>query len=87
LTVAKLSGISVPVLILVGDDDVARLDHTVSLYQSIPESQLAVVPGASHAVLKEHTKECVRIIERFLLEPVPPVTKYPLRLADDGPPN
>jgi len=81
MTTTQLAGISVPVLVLVGDDDVARLGHTVSLYESIPESQLAVVPGASHAVLKEHTKECVRFIERFLLGPVPPVTKYPLRRA------
>ena len=83
LTLAELSGVSVPVLVMVGDDDVARLDHTVSLYESIPESQLAVVPGASHAVLKEHTNECVRLIQRFLLGPVPPVTKYPLRRGDD----
>jgi pimeloyl-ACP methyl ester carboxylesterase len=87
LTVTELTEVSVPVLVMVGDDDVARLDHTVSLYESIPESQLAVIPGASHAVLKEHTKECVRIIERFLLGPVPPVTKYPLRRANDGPPH
>jgi pimeloyl-ACP methyl ester carboxylesterase len=81
MTTDQLAGISVPVLVLVGDDDVARLDHTVTLYESIPESQLAVVPGASHAVLKEHTKECVRLIQRFLLDPVPPVTKYPHRRA------
>jgi pimeloyl-ACP methyl ester carboxylesterase len=84
MTTAQLAGITVPVLVLVGDDDVARLDHTVSLYESIRQSQLAVVPGASHAVLKEHTKECARLIERFLLGPVPPKTKYPLRRADDG---
>lgn len=83
LTVIQLSTISVPVLVMVGDDDVARLDHTVSLYEAIPESQLCVVPGASHSVLKEHTKECVRVIQRFLLGPVPPVTRYPLRRAHD----
>jgi pimeloyl-ACP methyl ester carboxylesterase len=87
LTVAQLSEVSVPVLVMVGDDDVARLDHTVSLYEAIRESQLAVVPGASHAVLKEHTSECVRMIQRFLLGPVPPVTKYPLRRADDDQPH
>ncbi|MHB8379711.1 MAG: alpha/beta fold hydrolase [Acidimicrobiales bacterium] len=82
LTVEQLAGVTVPVLVMVGDDDVARLDHTVSLYESIPEAQLAVVPGASHAVLKEHTKECVLIIEQFLLGPASPLTKSPLRRAD-----
>jgi pimeloyl-ACP methyl ester carboxylesterase len=85
MTIEELSRISVPVLVLVGDDDVARLDHTVSLYEALRESQLCVIPGASHSVLKEHTKECVRVMKRFLLGPVPPVTRYPLRRAhDDG---
>lgn len=82
LTVAKLRTISVPVLVMSGDDDVARLEHTVSLYESIPESQLAVLPGTSHAVMKERTKESVRTIRRFFLDPVPPVTEYPLRRGD-----
>jgi pimeloyl-ACP methyl ester carboxylesterase len=81
LTVSQLADITVPVLVMVGDDDVARLDHTVSLFESLPFAQLAVVPGASHAVLKEHTKECVLIIEQFLLGPALPLTKYPLRRA------
>jgi pimeloyl-ACP methyl ester carboxylesterase len=79
LTVSDLATISVPVLVMSGDDDVTRLEHTVSLYESIPESQLAVFPGTSHSVLKERTKECARTIERFFLSPLPPVTEYPLR--------
>jgi len=84
MTTSQLASIPVPVLVMVGDDDVARLEHTVSLYEALHESQLAVVPGASHAVWKEHTEECVRVILRFLLGPVPPVTKYPLRRGDNG---
>jgi pimeloyl-ACP methyl ester carboxylesterase len=85
LQVEDLRGVSVPVLVMSGDDDVARLDHTVTLYEAIPSAQLAVLPGASHAVLKEQTKECVRMITRFLLGPVPPATKYPLRRAHRDP--
>jgi pimeloyl-ACP methyl ester carboxylesterase len=81
LSVEELRGVSVPVLVMSGDDDVARLDHTVALYEAIPAAQLAVLPGASHGVLKEQTKVCVRMITRFFLGPVPPTTKYPLRRA------
>ena len=63
---------------MAGDDDVASY-HTVALYEALPEAQLAIVPGASHALLKERTRECVRLIEAFLLGPIPPVTLYPLR--------
>jgi pimeloyl-ACP methyl ester carboxylesterase len=84
LTLERLATISVPVLVMSGDDDVTNLSHTIQMYEAIPEAQLAIVPGASHAVLKERTKECVQIIERFFRGPIPPRTKYPLRRASSG---
>lgn len=84
MSVSDLAQIEVPVLVMAGDDDVATLEHTAALYESIPVAQLAIVPGASHAVLKERTKECVRIIRRFLGQELPVVTMSPLRRAGDG---
>jgi pimeloyl-ACP methyl ester carboxylesterase len=83
MTLAELATIAVPVLVMSGDDDVTNLSHTVQMYEAIPEAQLAVLPGTSHAVLKERTKECAEIIERFFLGPVPPRTEYPLRRASN----
>src|SRR3954468_15514824 len=51
--------ITAPVLIIVGDSDVVRLDHVVELFRmlgggvmgdlaGLPKSQLAVLPGTSH---------------------------------------
>ena len=81
LRVHDLKSVTVPVLILVGDDDAATLKHTTSMYEAIPEAQLAVLPGASHSVLKEKTKICLLLIEDFLLGPIPPKTQSPLRRA------
>ena len=81
LTVDELRTITTPILVMSGDDDVARLDHTVSLYEALSEAQLAVIPGASHGVLKEQTQLCLSIIVRFFLGPIPPITKLPLRRA------
>lgn len=81
LRLHDLESVTVPALILCGDDDVATLEHTVSMYEAIPESQLAILPGASHSVLKEKTKACLLLIEDFLLGPVPPKTQSPLRRA------
>lgn len=83
MTTEDLARITVPVLVLAGDDDVATLEHTVAMYESIPNSQLAIVPGTSHAVLKERTKDCVRLIRRFLTQRLPPQTRAPLRRAPD----
>jgi pimeloyl-ACP methyl ester carboxylesterase len=79
LSTRDLATIAVPVLVMAGDDDVATLAHTCSMYEAIPEAQLAIVPGTSHMLLKERTKESVRIIEHFLRSKVPPVTFAPLR--------
>jgi pimeloyl-ACP methyl ester carboxylesterase len=81
LTPAQLTALTRPVLVMVGDDDIVDLAHTVVLYQSLPDAQLAVVPGSSHAVLKERPKESARIIRRFLTQNLPPVTMQPVRRA------
>jgi hypothetical protein len=64
---------------MAGDDDVAALSHTCSMYEAIPQGQLSIVPGTSHMLLKERTKESVRIIDHFLVSKLPPVTFAPLR--------
>jgi pimeloyl-ACP methyl ester carboxylesterase len=79
LTIDELRVISTPTLVMSGDDDVARLDHTVAMYEALHEAQLAIIPGASHSVLKEQTNLCLKIIVRFFLGPIPPETRSPLR--------
>lgn len=79
LTTADLANVLCPVLVLVGDDDMVELNHTCSMFESIPAAQLAVVPGASHALPVEQPAECVAIITRFLTSPLPPVTFMPSR--------
>lgn len=79
LTPSDLATIPMPVLVMAGDDDVATLAHTCSMYEAIPQGQLAVVPGTSHQLLKERTKESARIILHFLGMELPPVTFMPIR--------
>jgi hypothetical protein len=49
------------------------------MYEAIPQGQLSIVPGSSHMLLKERTKECVRIIDHFLSAKLSPVTFAPMR--------
>ena len=79
-----LGEITVPVLVMAGDDDVSTLNHTVTMFEALADAQLAIIPGASHAVLKERTRECVRIITRFLTQRLPVETLSPLRRATAG---
>jgi pimeloyl-ACP methyl ester carboxylesterase len=79
LTVEDLAMIEIPVLVIVGDDDVVALDHTVALYQALRHGQLAVIPGASHLVFMEQPDLINTLIERFLAAEGPPETLMPIR--------
>ena len=78
LSVEDLSRVTVPVLLMSGDDDVP-LGHLFEFFAALPEAQLAIVPGASHALPIEHPREVVGLIERFLRSEIPPVTMMPDR--------
>ena len=78
LSVADLSRVTVPVLLMSGDDDVP-LGHLFEFFAALPEAQLSIVPGASHALPLEHPREVVGVIERFLRSEIPPVTMMPAR--------
>jgi pimeloyl-ACP methyl ester carboxylesterase len=81
LTTADITRITQPVLVMVGDDDLATLPHTVSLYESLPEGRLAVVPGASHALPLEQPEAVTGLILNFLTAAGPPQTLFPIRRA------
>ena len=84
MTERDLGEITVPVLVMAGDDDVSTLTHTITMFEALRDAQLAIIPGASHAVLKEHTKDCVRMMTRFLTQRLPVATMSPLRRASAG---
>lgn len=75
-----LTRISAPTLVLVGDDDMVSFEHTAALFRVIPGSELAVVPGASHAVMMEKPELVNRLILDFL-EKEPAATMLPIRRA------
>ena len=79
LTTDDVTRLGHPTLVLVGDDDVVRLDHTVALYEALPAGRLCVVPGASHAVVMERPGFVAGVISEFLVGPEPPETMIPMR--------
>jgi pimeloyl-ACP methyl ester carboxylesterase len=68
MTVDELRRIDRPVLVISADDDLVTLSHTVELAESLPQGQLAVVPGTSHALPFEKPELLVTLITQFLAE-------------------
>jgi pimeloyl-ACP methyl ester carboxylesterase len=79
LTTKDLAEVSMPTLVLVGDDDLLELAHTVALYEALPAGRLAVIPAASHMVPVEQPEFVGRLIADFLEAPEPPQTMMPSR--------
>jgi pimeloyl-ACP methyl ester carboxylesterase len=74
LRAQDLSRVSSRTLVMVGDDDEVKLEHAIALYRSIPDCELAVVPGTSHGLLVEKPDLCNRMIIDFLTtDPVPTI--------------
>ena len=80
LTLKQLRKIDCPTLVVAGDDDVVRHEHTIEIYENIPNAQLNIIQGASHALVKEKPKELQRSIKDFYNNPAP-TTIWSLRRA------
>ncbi|MCU1428774.1 MAG: putative hydrolase or acyltransferase [Actinomycetia bacterium] len=83
IPVGELAHISAPTLVVVGDDDMVSLEHTAALFRAIPNSELAVVPRTSHAVVIEKPELVNRIVLDFI-ENEPAETMLPIRRAATG---
>ena len=68
LTFNQLKNITCPALIISGDKDDVRLEHTLKIYQNIPKGQLWILPKCGHATLNEYTTEFCTKVAAFLLE-------------------
>ena len=80
LTVADLNRIGSRTLVMIGDDDEVRLEHAIELYRSLPDSELAIIPGTSHGLLVEKPTLCNTLIIDFLTTD-PVSTMAPIRRA------
>jgi pimeloyl-ACP methyl ester carboxylesterase len=83
MTTQELATIACPVLVLNGDDEPFSMEHTASLYESLPDGRLAIIPGASHFAVKEKPGLVVPVIKDFLAHLDYPVTKWPNRRRID----
>ncbi len=50
IPLADLRRISAPVLVLAGDKDIIREEHSVEIYQHIPNAHLCIFPGETHFI-------------------------------------
>jgi pimeloyl-ACP methyl ester carboxylesterase len=73
---SDLAKINAPTLVIAGDHDLIREEHTLKLFQSIPHSQLLILPGTSHIGLLEKPDLINIIVDDFLSTPYKEMNRY-----------
>ena len=68
ITKSDLAKIKSPCLIIAGDKDIIREEHTVELYQGIPKAQLCILPGQTHFIPAQDPNLFNSIAEKFIKE-------------------
>ena len=50
----ELRKIKCPVLVMAGDRDMIKPEHTLKIFQSIPQAELSIFPDSHHGVCQQH---------------------------------
>jgi pimeloyl-ACP methyl ester carboxylesterase len=73
LNLALLATIHKPVLVISGDRDAITLEHTLTIYHALPQSELCVLPGTDHGTFSGRPEWINPIVSAFLDRPeIPP---------------
>lgn len=54
ITAEQLQKINIPVLVLSGDRDVIKEEHTLFIYKNIPKANLCILPNERHGLPKNN---------------------------------
>ena len=51
---SDLKKIHCPVLVMAGDRDMIKPEHTLKIYQSLPSASMCIFPDSYHGVCQQH---------------------------------
>ncbi|PZR29308.1 MAG: alpha/beta hydrolase [Citrobacter freundii] len=66
---SSLNTISCPSLVIGGDHDVIREEHTFLIYKNIPKAYLWILPASGHSTPIIYADEFNKVVERFFKNP------------------
>ena len=69
IVASQLKSVKCPALIIGGDHDVIREEHTLLIYKHIPKAYLWIVPNAGHATLFSHREDFNKNVDDFFVKP------------------
>ncbi|QEC40912.1 alpha/beta fold hydrolase [Pseudobacter ginsenosidimutans] len=65
IPLTDLQTIQCPTLVIAGDHDVIRVEHTVQIFTNIPKANLWILPNSGHATPIAYKDEFNAVVDRF----------------------
>lgn len=65
---ADLKMIEIPVLIMAGDRDIIKNQHSVEIFENLSKGELCIMPATTHVAPRDKPKMFNEIVNRFLSE-------------------
>jgi pimeloyl-ACP methyl ester carboxylesterase len=69
ITTSEINKIKCPVLVVAGDHDVIREEHSMLIYKNIPNAYLWIVPNSGHSIHFTYKNEFNKIVDDFFSKP------------------
>ena len=69
MSLEELASIEAPVLVMAGDRDIIREEHTLLIYQTLSNAHLAIFPGETHFTPATDPELFNRTVDRFMGQP------------------
>jgi pimeloyl-ACP methyl ester carboxylesterase len=70
IPLTDLQTIKCPTLVIAGDNDVIKPEHTVLIYRNIPKSYLWILPGSGHSTPLVFKDEFNKEVDKFFSNPI-----------------
>jgi len=74
IPLTDLQKISCPSLIIGGDHDVIKEEHTMLIYKNIPKAYLWILPGSGHSTPVFYKDDFNKVVDRFFSTPYRVIT-------------
>ena len=74
---AMLAKVTAPTLVLASDHDLVRIEHIITIYNSLPNAQLAIFPNRTHLIPYDDPEQFNGTVDRFLATPFKKIDLIP----------
>lgn len=69
ISLSSLAAIHCPTLVMAGDHDLIKLEHTLLIYQNLPKAYLWIVPNSGHPTLMDQKDMFNSTVNDFFTKP------------------